>query len=95
MTTVEKIKEKTSAVKMRLTVVFTALLALLAFAAPVSASGGPVINGTILELLSAFAGLMPTFLSLVVAVAPVIITVAVIAFIVLFIDRILGMLKLG
>jgi hypothetical protein len=93
MTTIEKIKEKTSAVKMRLTVVLTALLALLSFAAPVSA--GPVINGTILELLSAFAGLMPTFLNLIVAVAPVIITVAVIAFIVMFIDRILGMLKLG
>lgn len=93
MTTLEKTKEKISAVKTRLTVVLTALLTLLTFAAPVSA--GPVINGTILELLNAFASLMPTFLNLIVGVAPVIITVAVIAFIVMFINRILGMLKLG
>jgi len=92
MTTTEKIKEKISAVKMRLTVVLTALLALLSFTAPVSA--GPVINGTIIELLNAFAGLMPTFLNLVVGVAPVIITVSVIAFIVMFIQRILAMLNL-
>ena len=91
MTTLEKTKEKISAVKMRLTVVLTALLALLTFAAPVSA--GPVINGTILEILNGVAGIMPSFLSLTVAVAPVIITVAVIGFCVMFINKILTLIR--
>ena len=92
MTLNETTKAKVQAVRMKLAVLTASLTATAMLTLP--ASAGPVINGTILDLLSAVAGLMPTFLSLVVAVAPVIITVAVIAFITMFIKRILDMMNL-
>jgi hypothetical protein len=68
------------------------LVMCMALVSPVAAAG-PAINGTILEILTAVTGLMPSFLNLVVAVAPVIITVAIIGFIIMFIKAIISMMN--
>jgi len=91
--TPQKETTKLESAKLRISVLLSSLLVmLLGLVAPVSA--GPVINGTILDLLTAVVSILPSFLNLVIAVAPLIITIAVIGFIVLFIRQILEMMNL-
>ena len=51
------------------------------------------LNGTIGPIIDGVVALMPSFLNLVVAVVPIIITVSVVGFIIKFWDSITGMLK--
>lgn len=52
------------------------------------------LNGTIGPILDGVIELMPSFLALVIAVVPVIITLSVVGFIVKFWDKILTMLNI-
>jgi len=90
--TPQKETTKLESAKLRISVLLSSLLVmLLGLVAPVSA--GPVINGTILDLLTAVVSVLPSFLNLVIAIAPLIITIAVISFIVLFIKQLLEMMN--
>ena len=92
--TPETQKPVPSTLKLRIVAMISGLLVMcMAFISPVTAAG-PAINGTILEILAAVTTLMPSFLNLIVAVAPVVITVAIITFIVLFVKAIVNMMNL-
>jgi ABC-type dipeptide/oligopeptide/nickel transport system permease subunit len=89
----KKTEGKKNALLTRVSVALSTLLVMvMGLVAP--AAAGPVINGTILDLLTAVVSVLPSFLNLVIAVAPLIITIAVIGFIVLFIRQILEMMNL-
>ena len=49
---------------------------------------------TISELIDAVTGLIPDFLDLVVAIAPLLVTVAIIGFVLKFLDRILAWMNM-
>ena len=51
------------------------------------------LNSTIGPIIDGVIALMPSFLNLVIAIVPVIITLAVVGFLVTFWDRILSMIK--
>lgn len=59
-----------------------------------SASAAIDINGTIGPILDSMIELIPTIISLIVAIVPAVLVMAVVGFIVAFFDKILGMLKL-
>ena len=70
--------------------------ALMALAAVVPFAGlaSAAVNfTTIEELLAAVTGLIPSFMDLVVEIAPLIVTIAIIGFVLSFLDRILAWLK--
>jgi hypothetical protein len=52
------------------------------------------LNGTVGPILDSVIALIPSIVALIVAVVPAIITLSLVAFIVGFFDRILGMMKL-
>jgi hypothetical protein len=59
-----------------------------------SASAAVDINATIGPLLDQLVTLIPSIINLVVALVPAIVIMSVVGFIVAFLDRILGMMKL-
>jgi hypothetical protein len=59
-----------------------------------SASAAVDINSTIGPLLDQIVLLIPNIINLVVALVPAIVIMAIVGFIVTFLDRILGMMKL-
>jgi len=52
------------------------------------------INATISPILNQVIALIPTIINLVVAIVPAIIVIAIVGFVVGFLDKILGMMKL-
>jgi hypothetical protein len=71
-----------------------------AFVVMLSSLAGPAsaaafdINGTVGPILEGVAALIPTIVNLIIAVVPAIIVLAVVGFIVTFLDKILAMLHL-
>ena len=51
------------------------------------------LNATLGPIIDSVVNLMPSFLNLVVAIVPVIITIAVVKFVVTFLDQIIALLK--
>ena len=51
------------------------------------------LNGTVGPVVDGVISLMPTFLELVVAMVPIVITLAVVGFLLGFFDKILSMIK--
>ena len=75
------------AAKYRIALVMTSGLALVGMASA-------AINFTpIQELLTAVIGLIPSFMDLVVAIAPLVVVIAIVGFILKFLDRIISMLN--
>jgi len=75
--------------KYRFAIAMTSGLALVGMASA-------AINFTpIQELLTAVIGLIPSFMDLVVAIAPLVVVIAIVGFILKFLDRIISMLNFG
>ena len=74
--------------KYRLAIAGTAAMSTLAVTASAAVNFTPIQ-----ELLEAVVDLIPTFMDLVVAIAPLIVTIGIISFVLLFLKRILDMLN--
>lgn len=79
---------KTAKVKLMIAAPAAMLLVASASAAAVD------INGTIGPILDSMIELIPSIISLVIAIVPAVLIMAVVGFLVSFFDRILGLLKL-
>lgn len=88
----QKTKGKTSPVK-SLALCGLAVMGMIVIIAPASAATLD-LNGTIGPILDGVSALIPSIVNLIVSVVPAIIVLAVVGFIVAFLDKILSMLKL-
>lgn len=61
----------------------------------VGAASAAVNFTTIEELIDAVTGLIPNFLDLVVEIAPLLVTIAIVGFVLKFLDKILAWLNMG
>lgn len=75
--------------KYRIMIAGTSLMGLVGMAS------AAIDFSNISALIQAVTGLIPDFVQLVIEMAPLLVTIAIISFIVAFFDKILAMLKLG
>ena len=83
--------ERVKARKVELVALGTGVTVTALTVAPASAFD---INATVGPLLDGIAALIPSIVSLIIAVVPAIIILALVAFVISFLDEIIGMLKI-
>ena len=83
--------ERVKARKVELVALGTSVAVTVVSVAPASAFD---INGTVGPLLDGIAALIPSIVNLIIAVVPAIIILALVAFVISFLDEIIGMLKI-
>ena len=84
--------ERVKARKVELVALGTGVAVTVVSVAPASATFD--INGTVGPLLDGIAALIPSIVNLIIAVVPAIIILALVAFVISFLDEIIGMLKI-